>query len=45
MEPSAAPLVAPVTSRPEFIVPMVLLAVVVLAGTLAGLLYLKHQKR
>ena len=45
MDPSSSPLTAPITSRPEFLVPVSLLVVVSVAGLVAGLLYIRHQKR
>jgi len=45
VDPSSSPLTAPITSRPEFLVPVSLLVVVSVAGLVAGLLYIRHQKR
>ena len=45
VDPSSSPLTAPITSRPEFLVPMSLLVVLIVAGLMAGVLYLRHQKR
>ena len=40
-----APYTDPVTSRPEFIVPVVLLVVLVVLGVVGGGVYYKYNKR
>ena len=45
VDPTSSALTSPVTSRPEFIVPIVLLVLVVVIGAVVGGVYYKYQKR
>jgi len=44
VDPTSSALISPVTSRPEFIVPIVLLILVVVIGVVVGGVYYKYQK-
>jgi len=44
VDPTSSALTSPVTSRPEFIVPIVLLVLVVVIGVVVGGVYYKYQK-
>ena len=44
-DPVPSPYTDPVTSRPEFIVPVVLLVLLVVLGVVGGGVYYKYNKR
>ena len=45
VDPSSSALTSPVTSRPEFIVPVVLLVLVIVGGAVGAGVYYKYNKR